>query len=98
LKSLSGGFLSLVLVLILTCNRLCPGEALGQESQPPANAIKQEQPPNESQWPDSMSDISAIEQRRIGKHELRATGEVKMRYQDMLLKADEVWEHPDAGC
>jgi LPS-assembly protein len=91
LKSLSAGSLSLVLVLILTCNRVCPGGALGQESQPPANAIKQEQPPNESQWPDSMSDISAIEQRRIGKHELRATGEVKVRYQDMLLKADEVW-------
>jgi lipopolysaccharide assembly outer membrane protein LptD (OstA) len=75
--------------LILTCNHL-PWRAWDRKVSCP-QSIKQEQPPNESQWPDSMSDISAIEQRRIGKHELRATGEVKMRYQDMLLKADEVW-------
>jgi len=35
--------------------------------------------------------ISAIEQRRIGKNELRATGGVEVHYQGMLLKADEVW-------
>ncbi|MCI0622665.1 MAG: hypothetical protein L0387_13565 [Acidobacteria bacterium] len=38
-----------------------------------------------------MVDIKAVEQKRIGKHDFRATGEVELRYQDMLLKADEVW-------
>lgn len=35
--------------------------------------------------------IQAEEQRRIGRHDYRATGKVEVRYQDMLLKADEIW-------
>jgi LPS-assembly protein len=91
LKSLAAISMLLVLIGPLASNLLKPGAALGQERQPPTNAIKQEQPLNESQWPDAMTDIKAIEQRRIGKYELRAIGEVEVRYQDMLLKADEVW-------
>jgi len=81
----------LVLILTLVGGLVWPHEASGQENRPLASPANQELPQTESQWPDAMSDISAIEQRRIGKHELRATGEVKVRYQDMLLKADEVW-------
>jgi LPS-assembly protein len=75
----------------LACNLLWPCRAVGQESQPPTNVLKQEQPLTESQSPDDMADIQSIDQKRIGKHDFRATGEVKVRYQDMLLKADEVW-------
>src|SRR5438309_9623452 len=76
-------------LLLPICCLLWPCGALGQEKQPPANAIQQEQPLNEPQWSDVI--IKAIEQRRIGKNEFRAIGEVEVHYQDMLLKADEVW-------
>jgi len=35
--------------------------------------------------------IQADEQHRIGKNDFKAKGNVEIRYQDMLLKADEVW-------
>ena len=65
--------------------------SLGQERQPPAGPVKQETPLGESQRPDGEMDIRSIDQKRIGKDEFRATGEVEVHYQDMLLKADEVW-------
>jgi LPS-assembly protein len=35
--------------------------------------------------------IQADEQHRIGKNDFKAKGNVEIKYQDMLLKADEVW-------
>jgi len=35
--------------------------------------------------------IQADEQHRIGKNDFKAKGNVEVKYQDMLLKADEVW-------
>ena len=81
----------LLLLMGLAFSLLWPVGSLGQEKQPAAGSTKQQEPQGESQRPDAMSDISAIEQKRIGKDEFRATGEVEVRYQDMLLKADEVW-------
>jgi LPS-assembly protein len=40
--------------------------------------------------PDTVT-IKADEQHRIGKNDFKAKGKVEIRYQDMLLKADEVW-------
>jgi len=79
------------LILTFVVGLVWPQEASAQENRPLAASANQELPQTEPQLPDAMSDISAIEQRRIGKDEFRATGEVKVRYQDMLLKADEIW-------
>lgn len=71
--------------VILAGCLLGPGLLVGQKPGPPATLDRQE----ELAWTDV--DITAIEQRKIGESQLRAVGEVKVRYQDMLLKADEVW-------
>ena len=80
-----------LLLLILLCSLICPVGSLGQEKQPPPKDTRQEPAPSESQRPDGEMDIRSIDQKRIGKDEFRATGEVEVHYQDMLLKADEVW-------
>lgn len=72
---------------ILASSLLRLNATLGQETQLPPKTVKS----NESGTPDAMSDISAIEQKRIGKDEFQAIGAVEVRYQGMLLKADEVW-------
>jgi len=81
----------LLLLLSLAHSLLWPIVSLGLGEQLPTSSIKQEQPEGESQPPRGVTDIISTEQKRIGKHEFRATGEVQVRYQDMLLKADEVW-------
>ncbi|PYV36485.1 MAG: hypothetical protein DMG06_30610, partial [Acidobacteria bacterium] len=40
---------------------------------------------------DDVVTIQADEQHRFGKHDYHAKGNVEVRYQDMLLKADQVW-------
>jgi LPS-assembly protein len=67
------------------------GPLLGQEN--PSGAATKQGPsaPMEFQSSDPTVDIQAEEQRRIGKHDFRATGNVEIHYLDMLLKADEVW-------
>src|SRR5262249_8274509 len=83
-------FPSLSLLLLISSSLLsCPFGTLAEERQPAE--IKQEQSPSEPQLPGPTTDIKAIEQKRIGKNEFQAIGEVEVRYQDMLLKADEVW-------
>ena len=84
------GQLFLMLLVLVSC-LLWPLGSQGQERQPPAGPVKQETPLGESQRPDGEMDIRSIDQKRIGKDEFRATGEVEVHYQDMLLKADEVW-------
>ena len=89
-----GRFFLLLLVLASVCFRR--SDPWDRKSSQPTGSIKPERPQDESQRPDGMN-IRAIEQKRIGKDDFRATGEVEVRYQDMLLKADEVWgNRPDA--
>lgn len=76
-----------VAVMWLACLLAASNE--GSAQAPPLPA-PQQQEPEEPQWPDPTVTIGALEQRRIGKHDYRATGEVEIRYLDMLLKADEV--------
>ena len=70
---------------------MSPSRLRAQEQNPTAAAAAQ-QPPVVIPAPgnDEMT-IQSETQTRIGKHDYRAKGEVVVRYQDMLLKADEVW-------
>lgn len=75
--------------MVLLC--LCPSQAVAEDNPPQSGSAAQEKAPAEFQWPDPTVTIQAEEQKRIGKHDFRATGNVEVHYQDMLLKADEVW-------
>jgi len=59
-------------------------------AQAPPPLVPQQQESAEPQWPDPTVTIRAVEQRRIGKHDFKATGQVEIHYLDMHLKADEV--------
>jgi LPS-assembly protein len=59
-----------------------------QEAPKPTSAL--EPPAPNLQFPGPTVDIQAAEQRRIGRHDFQATGNVEVRYLDMLLKADEI--------
>jgi LPS-assembly protein len=65
---------------------------LGAEGQNPVEAPAAQPPSILSPTPGSDEvTIQAENQTRMGKHEYQAKGKVEVRYQDMLLRADEVW-------
>ncbi len=65
---------------------------LSAEGQNPVEAPAAQPPSILSPTPGSDEvTIQAENQTRMGKHEYQAKGKVEVRYQDMLLRADEVW-------
>jgi LPS-assembly protein len=74
------GFLLGILLL------LCGFPKWGQSQTSPAQAPVLPSAPS-----NNPVTIQAREQYRTSKHEFIAKGDVEVRYQDMLLKADEVW-------
>jgi LPS-assembly protein len=78
----------LVIVIHFCLSR---GVVQGQDKQKEAASPPEEPVPPEFQWSGPTRSIQAEQQRRIGKHDFRATGKVEIRDLDMLLKADEVW-------
>ncbi len=65
---------------------------LSAEGQNPIAATTV-QPPSISSPPPGSDEVTiqAETQTRLGKHDYQAKGKVEVRYQDMLLRADEVW-------
>lgn len=65
---------------------------LSAEGQNPIAATTA-QPPSISSPPPGSDEVTiqAETQTRLGKHDYQAKGKVEVRYQDMLLRADEVW-------
>jgi LPS-assembly protein len=76
------GFLPGMLFLLLLCSL-----PKGVQSQ----TSSAETPPLPSSPSNDSVTIQAREQHRTSKHEFIAKGEVEVRYQDMLLKADKIW-------
>lgn len=65
---------------------------LSAEAQDPITATAAQPPSVPSPTPGSDEvTIQAENQTRMGKHDYQAKGKVEVRYQDMLLRADEVW-------
>jgi LPS-assembly protein len=64
----------------------------GAEEQKSIGSAAAQQSPVVSPTPGSDEvTIQSETQTRIGKHDYQAKGKVEVRYQDMLLKADEIW-------
>ena len=77
----------LLAVLFWLCGLLIPGSAQSREVAGESDTTR----PLNIPAGDDVVIIQADEQHRFGKHDYHAKGNVEMRYQDMLLKADEVW-------
>jgi LPS-assembly protein len=77
---------------ILILNPVMPAATLHAQEKPAAAASQvPDTAATEVLWTDPTVTIQAEEQKRIGEHDFRASGKVEVHYQDMILKADEIW-------